>query len=173
TSGDLTQDGDRDPSLDFGFVPGAALQWNKVDASGIPNMLAGSEWELTAVDGSGTAVGEPLAIADCGESPCTGGDVDPTPGSLLVEGLTPGEYQLVETRAPVGYVLDSTPILVTVAASTQATVLADVVNEQQEVPTIPLTGGWGSDHYSLAGIMLLLMAAGLTFWHRRNNRFAH
>lgn len=138
---------------------GASLQWRKVDASAAKHLLAGSEWTLTAQP-SGT----PLVVTDCVVAPCTGADTDPVGGQLRVKGLTPGSYQLVETRAPVGFVLNPTPIAVTVSATTQTTVLADVVNQQQPVPVLPMTGGLGTDHLLIAGGGLLALMFGLGAW---------
>ncbi|GAB3583867.1 hypothetical protein GCM10027406_29240 [Leifsonia lichenia] len=138
---------------------GASLQWRKIDATAAKNVLSGASWTLTAQP-SGT----PITIADCVSAPCTGADTDPVGGQFFVKGLIPGAYQLVETKAPVGYVLNSTPIAVTVSATTQTTVLADVVNQQQSVPTIPLTGGLGTDYLVITGGGLLAIMAGLGLW---------
>ncbi|KRC46981.1 hypothetical protein ASE16_16490 [Leifsonia sp. Root227] len=141
---------------------GASLQWRKVDATAAKNVLAGASWTLTAQP-SGT----PITVTDCvaaSAASCTGADTDPAGGQFLVRGLTPGGYQLVETKAPVGFVLNSTPIAVTVSATTQTTVLPDVVNQQQTVPVIPLTGGLGTDYLVITGGGLLAVMAGLGLW---------
>ncbi|MEB7792179.1 lectin-like domain-containing protein, partial [Enterococcus faecalis] len=43
-------------------------------------------------------------------------------GKLALEGLEPGEYQLVETKAPVGYDLDETPVSFTIEKGQKAAV---------------------------------------------------
>ncbi|EJF47964.1 cell wall surface anchor protein [Enterococcus sp. C1] len=58
-------------------------------------------------------------------------------GQVTIQNLAPGEYSLVETKAPNGYVLNSEPISFTIEAETSgepATVkVADVVNYQGRV----------------------------------------
>ena len=138
---------------------GASLKWRKIDATAAKNVLAGASWTLTPQP-SGT----PVTVTDCVSAPCAGADTDPAGGRFFVKGLPPGAYQLVETKAPVGFVLNSTPIAVTVSSTTQTTVLPDVVNQQQQVPTIPLTGGLGTDYLVITGGGLLAIMAGLGVW---------
>jgi fimbrial isopeptide formation D2 family protein/LPXTG-motif cell wall-anchored protein len=71
------------------------------------------------------------------------------------------DYTLVETKAPAGYVLDSTPINVTVnAGDTAHAAIAKVANTQSGHPELPLTGANGKLLATIAGIALLLIAAG-------------
>lgn len=148
----------------------AALQWNKVGDTADAELLAGAEWELTPLDGAGEPAGPALAVVDCVEIPCTGTDTDPVGGQFLVMGLTPGEYRLVETRAPVGFVLDTTPILVTVLDTASVTVLDDIVNSQQSTPVLPFTGGFGADHLLMIGGGLLVLMTGLGAWQAIRRR---
>ncbi|MCQ9389918.1 SpaH/EbpB family LPXTG-anchored major pilin [Brevibacterium sp. 50QC2O2] len=74
---------------------------------------------------------------------------------------TTEDYTLVETKAPAGYVLDSTPINVTVKANDTAhAAIAKVANTQSGHPELPLTGANGKLLATIAGIALLLIAAG-------------
>ncbi|EAG9319635.1 SpaA isopeptide-forming pilin-related protein [Listeria monocytogenes] len=66
----------------------------KVDGSS-KEKLAGAEFELR--NATGTKVG--------------GNFVTDADGKLVIVDLAPGEYSLVETKAPTGYQLDNTPIL--------------------------------------------------------------
>lgn len=66
----------------------------KVDGSS-KEKLAGAEFELR--NATGTKVG--------------GNFVTDADGKLVIADLAPGEYSLVETKAPTGYQLDNTPIL--------------------------------------------------------------
>lgn len=146
--------------------PGA-VTWTKTDAQS--RFLAGSEWELTEPD-AGTAV----AITDCTEEGCAGPDLDPRAGHFMLEDLKWGNYTLTETLAPPGYKLGENPSIdFTVAGDELQVELAAVVNEQQEGPALPLTGGIGRDHVYLLGGTLLTLglgALGTRFWTTRRNR---
>lgn len=71
-------------------------------------------------------------------------------GTFQVPYLKPGDYQLVETTAPAGYVLDTTPINVTVVKG-EVGVIVDptvdqdnyeaVLNTKALMNTLPVTGG--------------------------------
>jgi len=81
--------------------------WTKVDQFFSRWLLAGSEWTLTAPGG------EVIVVTDCvaaSAEECPGPDLDPIAGKFAVDGLTPGEWTLTETKAPVGYVIDAEPI---------------------------------------------------------------
>lgn len=146
----------------------ASLRWRKTDGAG--QVLSGARWTLTPVDGGGAPTGPAVAVIDCTAAPCLGQDTDPVGGQFLVVGLTPGTYRMVETKAPLGFVLDATPIAVVVASNTQVTVLPDVVNGQQRSPGLPFAGGIGSDHLKLAGAGLLCLSALLAGWQRKRRR---
>ncbi|MFK4788738.1 SdrD B-like domain-containing protein [Microbacterium sp. ZW T5_56] len=153
----------------------ASLVWKKVDPQG--DVLAGSEWELTPVDAGGVPTGPAIVVVDCVEAAaaaCTGADTDPDAGEFLIIGLKPGTYSLVETKAPVGFVLLPDPVAVTVLGDAAVTTLPDIQNQQQGVPEIPLTGGWGSDYFFAGGGVLIVLAAGVCFlvWRRRTHQEA-
>lgn len=148
----------------------ASLQWNKVDDTAEANRLAGAEWELTPLDSNGVPAGEAIVIVDCVDDPCVGSDTNPEPGQFLIDGLAPGDYRLVETKAPFGFVLDPTPLVVTVLGTAAVTVIDDIVNSQQGVPVLPFTGGLGSEHLMLIGAVLLLLMLVFAVWHRMRRR---
>ncbi|MDR6970611.1 SpaA isopeptide-forming pilin-related protein [Leifsonia shinshuensis] len=128
--------------------------WRKTDATAAKNVLAGSEWTLTPVDGSGRATGPATAVADCvtaADGDCPGADRDPVAGLFRVTGLGPGTYQLVETRAPEGFLRDLRPIPVVVSRTDSAVALPDIANTQLPVPALPFTGGLGTDTLTVAG----------------------
>ena len=158
-------------SLDIGAIlndrlPGS-ISWQKVEAE-TANPLTGSVWKLTSE--SGTTITD---IADC-TTPgnCSGPDKDPTPGSFRVEGLAWGAWELVETSAPLGYLL--TTRVETVQIDSRATdqlVTDPFENTRAPVPVLPLTGGTPSDIYHYSGGGLLVVAAALVLLrHRRRDR---
>lgn len=105
------------------------VKWNKVSSEYNGEMLSGSEWKLTKTKSfswdNGTAKyttvtdPTPQTIKDCvnGESDipnCSAQsgqcvDLNGDKGKFELHGLEWGEYQLVETKAPDGFNLDSTP----------------------------------------------------------------
>lgn len=144
-----------------------SVAWSKV-AAGTSEMLAGSEWEITPVDAGGQPTGPAVQVQDCIEAAaaqCTGPDTDPSAGGFLVAALTNGQYTLVETKAPAGYVLDDTPRTVTVASG--VALLGSIENTQQQGLVIPLTGGMGADKFLWGGAALAaLVALMLALRHR-------
>ncbi|WP_226531855.1 SpaA isopeptide-forming pilin-related protein [Microbacterium paraoxydans] len=145
----------------------SSLTWEKVSVEN-GTRLEGAEWELTPVDGADAPTGDPIAVVDCvasEASDCTGEDVNPAAGLITVDPLDDGRYRLVETRAPAGYQLDSTPRFIDVQGET---VLSEAIeNELFEGPSIPLTGGLGSLGFWVgSGALIMLMTAGL-LWQRR------
>ena len=57
-------------------------------------------------------------------------------GKIVVDGLKPGVYQFVETKAPFGYKLDQTPIAFTIEKGQQETVQLTATNVLAEVRVI-------------------------------------
>lgn len=147
------------------------VAWRKIAAEN-PNgiegeiLLEGSEWEITPVTGDGgTVAGEPVKVTDCVSGDCAGSvDKDPTVGGFKVDGLDAGWYQLVETKAPNEFKLDSTPRYFEVVRDGETVELDPVTNEFIGQVNLPMTGGRG---VSLPfGIAAMLIAAGLLA-HRR------
>ena len=133
--------------------------WEKVDTASPGDHLAGSEWKIV---GPAPATTE-RAVVDCvgTDLPTAGAcavDTDPRAGHFAVEGLAWGGYQLIETKAPPGYVLDATshPFVVQGTALTPS--LGQIGNTMRVGPVLPLSGGFGRDHVYLAGAALLLLA---------------
>nr|WP_258529381.1 SpaA isopeptide-forming pilin-related protein [Enterococcus faecalis] len=52
-------------------------------------------------------------------------------GKLAIDNLKPGNYQLVETQAPVGYVLDKTPVKFTIKTNQTSSVSVTKGNKQE------------------------------------------
>ena len=83
-----------------------------------------------------------------------------------------GAWELVETSAPLGYLL--TTRVETVQIDSRATdqlVTDPFENTRAPVPVLPLTGGTPSDIYHYSGGGLLVVAAALVLLrHRRRDR---
>lgn len=156
-----------------------SVTWKKVDASDGTSPLAGSEWTI-----SGGALPGAVTIADCqadSAAQCpkapdgTYYDTDPAAGSFTVKGLPWSEktYTLKEKKAPAGYRLDPTPHEFTIDAKALDFAFEPITNEKQNVPSLPLTGGFGADAYIIGGIVAGLGAAGVgAAIKRRKNRKA-
>ncbi len=131
-----------------------SVTWTKTDGT---DQLEGSEWTLTGPGGS-------VQITDCvgaDVAACAGiPDQDPAAGAFLLEDLDWGDYTLVESVAPLGYVLDTTPHPFTVDATTVGSVIAlgAIVNTLGIAPSLPMTGGLGADFYTFFGLGVLLLA---------------
>lgn len=112
--------------------------------------LAGSEWLLRGTDPLTQTQGE-IVVIDCVEEPCTGPDTDPHPGYFSVDDLLWGDYELVETKAPAGFILDPTPHTFTLAGSWGY--VGEFVNKPYSFD-LPHTGG-------VASLIFLGMGGGL------------
>ncbi|EUJ20979.1 SpaA isopeptide-forming pilin-related protein [Listeria aquatica] len=94
----------------------------KVDKDDVTKALAGAEFSLQ--DHAGTTLQTGLVTNETGQ--------------IAVEDLEPGDYQFVETKAPVGYVLDSTPHKFTIT-NTQTEAVSVVIENTQQPGDVELT----------------------------------
>ncbi|OXN00414.1 MSCRAMM family protein [Bifidobacterium vansinderenii] len=94
------------PLATLTIVKADGTTMDQCDSMRCPNPLKGTEWDLTPTDENGTATGKTTHIVDNGAS-----DGDPQEGWISVAKLEYGWYKLVETKAPTGYILDSTPVV--------------------------------------------------------------
>lgn len=142
-------------------LPGTVV-WDKVNDSAHPQLLGGSEWQLT---GPGVPAG--TTVTDCIQATCPSGaykDQDPTPGKFKLESLTWGDYTLKETKAPPGYIANSQVFTFQVRGNSLNANLNQIVNVQREGPVVPLTGGAAATMFFLIGGGLFggsLVAAGV------------
>ncbi|MFC8302284.1 SpaH/EbpB family LPXTG-anchored major pilin [Specibacter sp. NPDC057265] len=146
-----------------------ALKVTKHAKGDVTKVLSGAEFQLFALDGQGKRIGGELHDV-------TGAAADVTfttaaDGTFTVTGLKAGNYELVETKAPVGYKLDSTPKTVTVTQGTVENAAAySIANTQVPAFQLPLTGSTGTTLFS--GIGLLLIVAGGSIAVARKRRTA-
>lgn len=161
TSGVVTQvklrSGQDRQDIDQGIVqqPGS-VSWLKVSENRKP--LAGSHWELRGPNGT------TIKISDCQAQPCAGPDLDPNSGRFHLEGLDWGEWKLVETKAPDGYLLNRHPHVFTIDGEHSTVDLEEIENVKPNL-MIPLTGGTGAWIFYLFGLVPLT-AGGLLGWQQ-------
>lgn len=79
-------------------------------------------------------------------------------GILFIEDLLPGNYELVETQAPTGYVLDATPIPFTIDLAVQE--LIELTKENSPVPGSVELSKVGEDGETLEGAVFSLFDSG-------------
>ena len=144
-----------DPNCTENPILGSVI-WEKVDGGG--ERLAGSKWRVTGPAGDGS---QGLDISDCvaaSATDCSGPDKDPRSGHFEVVNLVWGDYVLVETEAPAGYLLDTTEHPFSIGSSGALGVAVDL-GPYENVPRpplqIPLTGGMGADGFLIGGGALL------------------
>lgn len=131
---------------------------------GVDEALAGAQFQIFTSAADAAALTDPVSVD--GEATFTSSST----ANILVEGLKAGDYWIVETVAPVGYVANTTPIPVTVVVgSTADAVLLEVENSQVPAWLLPLTGGGGAGLFAIGGGVLIAVAIGaaLVFRGRR------
>jgi len=105
-----------------------------------------------------------------------------TDGQFVMENLIPGDYCLVETKAPEGYIRLTTPVPFTLSRTTEGTaqitgsaltinVGGETLSAMQvsNIPwgdKLPMTGGIGTDLYTIGGLLLIAVAGALLLYDR-------
>lgn len=159
-----------------------AVQKRAAGTTGTEGRLNGAVFEVyNAVD--------PYA-ADCSTAEATGdavvvngetsfasqnGGVIAIPGLFVSDNVNPVIdaqqrcYVLKEIAAPAGYVLPADPFTAVVVKIGQTTVSdnVEILNTQQDVPELPLTGAAGQVMLIAAGAAAVAVAAGLVLMNRR------
>jgi LPXTG-motif cell wall-anchored protein len=95
--------------------------------------------------------------------------VDPASGAFKITGLPLGTYTLQEYKAPAGYKLSSATHTFTLTAQqTSYSFTAAFTDEQQDQPSLPLTGGQSIDSYLIGGSVIMILSLGIGYaMHRR------
>ena len=122
----------------------ADLKLKKVDESG--NALTGAEFTLTGVSTKKTYT------------------VDEN-GELTIAGLMPGSYELVETKAPSGYLAASETIVVTVADDGSVSVAENKSAEMNEEGVLVVV-----NHLPHAAVVLTIDMSGTMYRYKMNSK---
>lgn len=146
-----------------------ALKVSKYAAEDTAKFLSGAEFELYALNAEGDRISGALKDVTDGNAIFTTG----TDGTFTVNGLKAGDYELVETKAPLGYKLDSTPIKVTVVQGDLANaVLQPVSNTQVPAFQLPLTGSTGIALFIGGGLVMVVGGIVLAMVRKRRTHQA-
>ena len=154
---------DNTPTLDLGQVVNTRIKgsatWTKTDEGG--HSIKGAQWSLIPLDSNGRPQPDRArTITDCvGTCAKEGLDTDTNPGGFKLVDLDYGSYQLIETKAPTGYVLDATPRTITISTQGQVAALGNISNRKSAVPAIPFTGGSAADTFLIGGGAVLGITA--------------
>ncbi|MFC5339049.1 SpaH/EbpB family LPXTG-anchored major pilin [Leucobacter denitrificans] len=144
-----------------------ALEIKKVDSENTQEVLGGADFEVYLADTNGDPTGTAIAS----------GTTDATDGTLHFDfyigsgATTSMTVVVVETVAPQGYVLpdDPTygPFTITAGSTvTASTVYETIENYEPTAPNLPLTGSTGTMAFTLGGLALIAMGAGMMLVRR-------
>lgn len=159
-----------------------AVQKRAAGTAGDQGKLNGAVFEVyNAVDpyaadcSAAEATGDPIEVNGTTNFASTGTGVISIPGLFVSDSVNPAIdalqrcYVLKEIAAPAGYVLPADPFTaVTVKiGETMVSDNVEIVNTQQGVPELPLTGAAGQVLLIAGGIAAIAIAAGLILLNRR------
>ncbi|WP_347836443.1 SpaA isopeptide-forming pilin-related protein, partial [Gracilibacillus sp. JCM 18860] len=146
------------PGYDLDSTPIAfdiGLGQTEVSEASFENPLTPGSVELRKVGEEGEALeGAEFTLFNEADEELQTGLITDKDGKLLIENLKPGNYQLIETKAPFGYQLDGTPIAFEIVFNQQDTLQLTMENEQS-TGTVELTKT-GEDGKALEGVQFEL-----------------
>lgn len=132
--------------------PLSKLEVLKVSKQNNALVLSGAKFKLQKKDENGSYVD---VINEAGQPVEVTTDEN---GKAYFTDLEDGEYQLIETEAPEGYMLLANPIPVTVNHINSAEGVVPVTVENEAVFSLPSTGGSGIFGYMIGGVALMMAA---------------
>ena len=145
----------------------------KIDGAEQSTALKGAEFSVYKAD----QIGSDGQLVE-GATPILTGLTTDDQGLLTIDGLGEGTYYLVETKAPIGYQLDSTPhrFVIENQSPAEDTFAGHIVNagDPEEIvntknPVLPVTGGAGTVALTAAGVVLIAGAAAFIVRSRKQN----
>lgn len=146
---------------------GALEIFKYATVDGVDERVAGAEFQIFTSAADAAALTNPVSVA--GESTF----ISNSATNIAIDGLKAGDYWLVETAAPVGYLANTTPIPVTIlVGSTADALLLEVENNQVPAWVLPLTGGNGAGLLGLLGgaVIVTAIGAAVVLNERRKSR---
>lgn len=159
-----------------------AVQKRAAGTSGDEGRLNGAVFEVyNAADpyaadcSTSEAAGDPVTVNGETEFTSAGTGVISIPGLFVSDNVNPVIdaqqrcYVLKEVAAPSGYVLPADPFTAVTVKIGETTVSdnVDIVNTQQDVPELPLTGAAGQVLLIAGGAAAVAVAVGLVLMNRR------
>lgn len=149
------------------------IELNKTSKADPEVSLKGAEFELYMVDENGTSL---VPTVSGVHSTLIGTYVTGEDGKASIEGLTGGkEYYLIETKAPDGFSKNAEAIHFTIINDTGVVEIISGNEEDFQISglqitvkdkpgtVLPHTGGSGTTKYTMAGLLLILLAACLMY----------
>lgn len=146
------------------------IDFEKVDIQTTGTKLPGAEFALYKADADGNKIGNPVGTYTSSNSATN-------LGKITIENLPVGEYVLIETKSPTGYLCSAIPWKIEVAKNRTITVTynGNLVKTRVDgektiyqltntkVYTLPSTGGSGIYWYMIGGMVLMSTAAWILY----------
>ena len=146
-----------------------ALKIKKVDMKGNP--LAGAEFNLFFKNGDKVRFNLENGIYVANANGSLDTLTSDKNGLIEVRYLPQGEYEVKETKAPDGYMLNKQAFNVVIGEENGVSKPAEITIQNEEVPVLPSTGLKGASIPMLAlGIMLITTLLGVTAYKLKKQR---